>query len=973
MNNGHFELLKEQAIPELNTQAKLYRHRETGAQLLSMINDDENKVFGITFRTPPPDSTGLPHILEHSVLCGSRKYPLKEPFIELAKGSLNTFLNAFTYPDKTCYPVASQNLQDFYNLIDVYLDAVFYPRITPHVLQQEGWHYELKNKDEPMIYKGVVFNEMKGAYSSPESLMFRQVRHVLFPDTPYGVDSGGDPKVIPTLTYEQFKQFHETYYHPSNSFIYFYGDDNPEKRFELVQNYLQDFQHQEVEATINLQSRFEQPQRLSYPYAASQEDVAEQKSMLTVNWLLPPNNEQNLRQALGTLSHALLRTPASPLRKALLDSGLGEDVIGGGLAGHLRQMYFSAGLKGIKLADADKVEQLIFDTLTEIVEQGFDPATLEAALNTIEFRLREYNTGGSPRGLSLMVSALATWIHGYDPIEEISFEARLQAIKEHYAQDNRFFEKLIQEHLLDNRHRVTIVLEPDGELKQRQEAEEAARLADIKAQMSDQELARVIEETQLLRELQDKPDPPEVLAMVPSLTLADIDKENKTLPLEVIPENGHEILYHDLFTSGIVYLEVGFNLRVLPQELLPYISLFSDALFEIGTETEDYVKLSQRIGRKTGGMRAFPMISSQPDSPESVTWLFLRGKSTVAQTEEMLAIMRDVLLTVKLDNQERFKQLVLEDKAQQETSLIPGGHRVVATRLKANFHETGWLNEQLGGVDYLFFLRQLAHDVQHNWPDVLAKLEQIRQILINRNALVCNVTLDADNWQQVQPQVQQFIAELPARPYQPATWTWQPGVGFEGLTAAAAQVNYVGKAANIYDLGYQFHGSLSVISNYLRTTYLWEKIRMQGGAYGAFCSFDRNTGVFSYLSYRDPNLLETLTNYDRASEFLRQLQLNEDQLTKSIIGVIGDIDAYRLPDAKGYASMVRYLINYTEEAHQQFRDEVLSTTPAHFAAFAEVLEQFNQHGVVTVFSSPEKIEAINQQRGGQWLTITPVK
>jgi len=417
---------------------------------------------------------------------------------------------------------------------------------------------------------------------------------------------------------------------------------------------------------------------------------------------------------------------------------------------------------------------------------------------------------------------------------------------------------------------------------------------------------------------------------------------------------------------------VGFNLRVIPADLLPYMSLFSDALLQLGTEKENFVKLLQRIGRKTGGLRAFPSVSSQRHSPESSAWLFLRGKCTVPQTDDLLAIMQDILLTVKLDNQERFKQLVLEDKASRESSVVPGGHGFVSRRLQAHFSEAAWVNEQMGGVDYIFFLRQLAQEVEQNWAGVLAKLETIRQLLINRNAMICNVTLDETNWQLVRPKIEQFMAALPTQPYNFATWTPQPGIPFEGLTAAASQVNYVGKAANLYDLGYQFHGSMSVITNYVRTTYLWEKIRVQGGAYGAFCNFDRNTGVFSFGSYRDPNLLETLANYDLASEFLRHLNLNEDQLTKSIIGVIGDIDTYQLADAKGYTSMMRYLHGTTDEERQQYRAEVLATKSYHFQAFAEILAQFNQQGIVTVLGSPEAINQANAARGGEWLTITKV-
>ncbi|HHE71483.1 MAG TPA: peptidase M16, partial [Chloroflexi bacterium] len=435
-----FELLEEREIPELNTRARLYRHVKTGAEVLSLENADENKVFGVTFRTPPTDSTGVPHIMEHSVLCGSRKYPVKEPFVELMKGSLNTFLNAMTFSDKTCYPVASQNVKDFYNLVDVYLDAVFFPRLTREIFEQEGWHYELEALDQPLTYKGVVFNEMKGAYASPDSLIARYSEQSLFPDTVYRHDSGGDPEVIPELTYEAFRAFHARYYHPSNARIFFYGDDDPEARLRAVGEYLDAFEPLEVDSTIPLQPRLSQPRRLVFPYPVGEENTP--RSMVTVNWLLTENADPTEVLALNVLAYSLIETPASPLRKALIDSGLGEDVIGG-LDDSLRQVYFTAGLKGVDPERVDQVEALILDTLQRLSEEGIERATLEAALNTIEFRLREQNTGRYPRGLFVMLQALTNWLHDRDPLAPVAFEQPLQAVKEAYAADADYFTRLL--------------------------------------------------------------------------------------------------------------------------------------------------------------------------------------------------------------------------------------------------------------------------------------------------------------------------------------------------------------------------------------------------------------------------------------------------------------------------------------------------------------------------------------------------
>jgi Zn-dependent M16 (insulinase) family peptidase len=978
--NG-FKLLDEKEIQELNTAARLYSHVGTGAQLLSLINDDENKVFGLVFRTPPDDSTGIAHIMEHSVLCGSEKYPLKEPFIELSKGSLNTFLNAFTYPDKTCYPVASQNLQDFYNLIDVYVDAVFHPLIPPHILQQEGWHFELDEVQEPLTYKGVVFNEMKGAYSSPDNTLARHSMKTLFPDNTYGVDSGGDPQEIPNLTYAQFKSFHERYYHPSNAYIFFYGDDDPDERLRLMEDYLKDFVTIEIDSTIKLQPNLDEARRFVVPYDPG-EAKEEEKGMVTVNWLLtggdPDTGLFTPEIALGwsILSYILVGTPASPLRKALIDSGLGEDVTGAGFDGQLRQPYFSTGLKGVSILPGahaqdegrfqviNRVEKLIFQTLDSLVQEGIDPDMIAAAVNTTEFQLRENNTGSFPRGLLLMLRALTTWLYDGDPISRLAYEAPLEIIKERLETNDRYFEALINNHLLNNSHRTTVILNPETGLQEREEAAEKERLANDKDAMTEKDLVSVIGNTRRLKEIQEAVDPPEVLATIPSLTLSDLDREVRSIPIDVDHQDGYEILYHDLFTNGILYLDVGLNLHILPKEYIPYVSLFGRSLLEMGTESEDFVKLSQRIGRTTGGILPLTFTSAIQGREEGVSRLFMRGKATTAQVKDLLAILRDVLLTVRLDNQERFRQMVLEEKASLEASLVPGGHRYVNARIRAMFSETGWASEQMNGVSYLFFLRELANMVEKDWSKVLEVLESMRRILVNRRAMVLNATLDRQNWLNLKAELLEFMGSLPAENFEAADWSSSLASRNEGLTIPA-QVNYVGKGANLYKLGYKMDGSISVINNYLRTTWIWDQVRVQGGAYGGFCLFNHQSGVYTFLSYRDPNTVDTLDIYDRTGSYLRQLdqtRLSQDELTKSIIGVIGDMDAYQLPDAKGYSSMVRYLTGETDAIRQQRRDQILSTTNEDFNAFAEVLDRLREEGLVVVMGSAEAIRSVNNER-----------
>ncbi len=958
-----FTLQQETHITEINATAKVFIHDKTGARLLSLTNDDENKCFGINFRTPPSDSTGIAHIMEHSVLCGSRKYPVKEPFVELIKGSLNTFLNAFTYPDRTCYPAASQNLKDFYNLIDVYLDAVFYPLIPPETLQQEGWHYELDSPDAPLTYKGVVFNEMKGNYSSPDNVLGDVSLHSIFPDNLYAFDSGGDPAAIPDLTYAQFKDFHDTYYHPSNAYIYFYGDDPEDERLRYLETWLEAFERKEVSALTPLQPKFSAPRSVSAVYDSGEN--ADAKAYLQLNWLMPQVTDVQTTLGLELLTHILLATPASPLKKVLSESGLGEDVTGG-YQQDFRQALFSAGMKGVDNDDTEKVEKLILETLASLAKDGLDPETVAASLNTVEFRLREHNTGRFPRGLALMLSALGLWVYEGDPIAGLAFEAPLATLKANIAK-GRYFETLIEDHLLNNPHRVSVTLRPDPEEGKRRDAAERARLDKAKAAMSPAELEEVMAAAEELKRLQDLPNSPEALATLPALSLADIDHRIKTIPLEIVGRRAGDprptVFYHSLFTNDILYLDLGFDLHSLPAELLPYAGLFGRLLLEMGAGSDDFVQITQRIGRDTGGIRPSSLISAVRESERSTAWLFLRGKAVASQSAALLGILKDILLAARLDNRERFKQIVLEEKSGLEAGLLPGGHMVVNRRLRARFSESDWVSEQVSGIEQLFFLRTLAETVEKDWVSVLDKLETVRRLLLNRTAMIVNVTLDESNWKNFAPLLASFLATLPALEADPVNWLPAIFGKNEGLTIPS-QVNYVAKGADLYKLGYRMHGSVLVINKILSTGWLWEKIRVQGGAYGGFSVFDIHSGTYTFLSYRDPNLLASLDTYDATADFLRNIDLPEAELTKAIIGAIGDLDTYLLPDAKGWSSLTRHLVGYSDEKRQKFRDEVLNTTARNFKSFGETLKAVAEQGQIVVLGSAEAIEKANAEREG---------
>ena len=960
MQKHGFSLVWEETVVELAAVARLWTHDATDAQVLSFACADENKVFGVSFRTPPSDSTGVAHILEHSVLCGSEKYPVKEPFVELLKGSLQTFLNAFTYPDKTCYPVASANRKDFYNLMDVYLDAVFFPRITEDIFRQEGWHLE-PEEDGRFIFKGVVYNEMKGAFSSPESVMARYCLHALFPDTVYALESGGDPCDIPSLTYEGFCDFHARYYHPSNGRFFFWGDDPEDERLERLGLTLARFSRLEPDSAVGVQKPMSAPRTLEVPFAASEGD---DKGMVVVNWLGPDVMETEQVLAFKMLEHILLGMPASPLRRALIESGLGEDLAGQGLETELRQLTFDAGLKGVAPGRAPEVEALILNTLRELADQGIPPDMAEAAINSVEFSLRENNTGRFPVGLSVMLRALTTWLHDGAPLNPLRFEAPLRAIKESLASGNRYFEDLIRRWLIDNQHRVTVVLNPDPGLPEKQEKEEEGRLAALIAGMSKDQQAAAVARAEALQAWQAEPDSPEGLASIPRLGVDDLPLENSPIPTERFEAQYPLALFHPLPTSGIVYAEAAFDLSAVPEYLLPLLPLFGRALLEMGTQRRDFVDLNMTIARKTGGMDVDTLFLTHAMGRAPVARLVLSGKAAPDKIVDLFTIMAEVLSECDFDQPERFLRMALEEKARQEHSLIPAGHVVVASRLRASLSGAGMLTEYTSGISCLASLRQLAARVESDWAGVLQDLEFLRRCIIHRAGLALNLTAAEEQREQLESLSQWLSGSLPEQSVDGASAWFGNVADFPAAEALLlpAQVNYVGKGVNLFDTGYSWHGSAAVILKYLRTGYLWEKVRVQGGAYGCMCGLDRMSGAFFMVSYRDPNVLPTLAVYDAAARHLESLELSREELDAAIIGAIGELDAYMLPDAKGSAAFARILTGDTADLRQQLREEILGATAEHFREFGKALGAFTGQGRICALGG-NALERVAKEQG----------
>lgn len=958
--NTEFTLVEERSMAEVNGTARFYRHNATGAQMVSVTNDDENKVFGVTFRTPPKNSTGVAHILEHSVLCGSKKYPTKEPFLVLLQSSLQSFLNAFTFPDKTCYPVASANLQDFYNLIDVYIDAVFHPIISENIFRQEGWHLEAETSDGPWLYKGVVYNEMKGVYSSPDSRLSEESQHAIFPDTLYSLDSGGRPDEIPSLSYEEFRDFHSRYYHPSNSRFFFWGDDPEEERLAIVARALAGKGHCDVDSSISLQPAFAAPTRVTRAYPAEKGA----KCLFTVNWLTGKRGDLERTLTLEMLQHILEGMPGSPLRRALISSGLGEDTTGDGLQMDLAQTSYSTGLKGVAEEDLPRAEELIFSTLKELAEKGIDKSLVEAAVNTVEFSYRESNTGNFPQGLAAMLQCLATWLYDENPLDSLAWEKPLASIKERLAKGDPVFEEAIRTLFLENPSRATVVLTPDEGLAARIEEEEAARVSAAQAAMSLKEREEVVRITRELQKAQATPDTPEALASIPSLGLGDLPSHNRLTQRAIQETSDFTMVGHELPTRGVAYMNLLIPLPKLPVRLVPSLSLFLRTFRDVGTARRDYTELGALIAAKTGGLGASLTMVNHTDG-NLRCYLNLTGKAVSSKVQDLFDILNEILLEPIKDKDvlsQRLKEMLLEDKAGLEQDLVASGHKAASTRVLTHFSPAAVIGEAMDGIHYLNTLRSRLDNWDTALPQLLEDLDELRRLLVVARPGVVHCVGSTDDMENVARLAEHVWHALPggARVDGTQCISLAAPVGAE-VFATPSQVNYVAKGCNLKALGYSYHGSAAVIMRHLARSYLWEQVRVLGGAYGAFCSLDRTSGNFVCSSYRDPNVEKTVAVYDSMADYLAGISLTREDLTRAIVGTIGDLDLYRLPEARGAYSLGRWLAGESDEALQALREEILSTTNDDFRAFAPILKEAASKGETCVIGGANAARAAEEK------------
>lgn len=953
---AEYEILDEHRVEDVQSDGFILRHKKSGARIAILSNNDDNKVFYIGFRTPPEDETGVPHIIEHTTLCGSKKFPVKDPFIELAKGSLNTFLNAMTYPDKTVYPVASCNDQDFKNLMDVYLDAVFNPNITKYeeIFKQEGWHYELTGKDDELKINGVVYNEMKGAYSSPDEVLSSQIYRSLFPDNTYSKDSGGNPEYIPKLTYEAYLDFYHKYYHPSNSYIYLYGDMDVVERLEwLDKEYLSLYDYKKVNSEINKQPAFDKIKNVEAQYSITMDDSQENKTYLSYNRVVGDTLDEMLYQAFDVLDYALVSSPGAPVKQALIDAGIGDDVYGSYDAGIL-QPVFSFVAKNANASQADEFESIIENTLKEVVKTGINKEALLAGINSSEFKFREADFGQFPKGLLFGLNCLDSWL--FDDMKPfIHLECLGTFAKLRKAVDTDYFEKLIQEYLLDNTHGSSVTVKPKRGLGNEREEALAKELSDYKASLSDEEIKKLIEDTEHLKKYQEEPSSDEDLRKLPMLTRADMKKnamafsniEDELLDVKVVR--------HDIESNGIDYISFLFDAGDFAQSELGYLGFFTNALGLVSTEKYSYTDLANATNIYTGGISTGT--ASHPDIKDRNNFVFkleVKLKVLEKNLDKALELMEQMLLSSDFTDTKRLGELVAQIKARLQANLSSSGHLVAAMRSMSSFSRYALYQDELKGIAFYRSICRIEKELSESPKSVSDKLAAIAKKLFARNRMLISFTGNNEAYCNAKPSLEKVIAGFDKM----SAIGNQAEVHFNTAKEAfidASQIQYVAKTGDFICEGYEYTGALRLLRIILSYDYLWINVRVKGGAYGCMNTFLRS-GESYFVSYRDPNLSDTLDVYDRIPEYIKNFSPDERDMTKYIIGTFSALDTPMNPEAKGSRSLSAYLEGITYEQIQKERNEILNAQPEDIRRLADLVEAVLKKDSICVIGNENMIK-----------------
>ena len=952
-----YEIVSLEYIDEIKSQAALLRHKKTGARVAVLANDDENKTFNIGFRTPPKDSTGVAHIMEHSVLCGSKNFPAKDPFVELVKGSLNTFLNAMTYPDKTVYPVASCNDKDFQNLMHIYMDAVLYPNIYKHeeIFCQEGWSYRMPSKDEPLTYNGVVYNEMKGAFSSPEGVLDRVVLNTLFPDTSYANESGGDPDVIPELTYEQFLDFHRTYYHPSNSYIYLYGNmDMAEKLNWLDEMYLSKFEAKEIDSAIRLQKPFAEMAEKELTYSVGSEESEEENTFLSYNKVIGTSLDPKLYLAFEILDYALLSAPGAPLKQALTDAGIGKDIMGSYDNG-IYQPIFSVISKN---ANADQKEAFVAkieDVFTDLVKNGIDKKALEAGINYQEFRYREADFGNYPKGLMYGLQMMDSWLYDADPMLHLQYQKTFDYLKK--AAQEGYFEQLIKDYLLDNPHEAVVIVSPEIDLTAREDAELAERLAKYKDSLSSEQVKALVKETAELKAYQEEPSTKEDLEKIPMLGREDIKRQSEPFSYKVKEEDGTKVIHSPMFTSGIAYIKLLFDMNVIPKEDLPYASLLKSVLGYVDTENFTYRDLTSEIHLNSGGLDFY--VSSWEDLNEKGAFkgAFTAGiKVLYEKVGFAFDIIKEILTASKLDDEKRLGEILDEMRSRSRMRLEGASHSAAVARACSYFSPVRAFDDMTGGIEYFHFLEKTADAYSKDEKfrkELVRKLKETAEKLFAADNLMVGYTADEEGYKALPEELKKFKAALSDKPSRRYAFEFVPELKNEGFKTSS-KVNYVARCGSFDAEAYT--GALEVLKVIMNYEYLWQNLRVIGGAYGCMSNFGRS-GTGCLVSYRDPKLAATDKIYEGIPEYLKNFSIDERDMTKYVIGAMSSVDTPLSPAVKGSRNLTAYLSGITDEMVQKKREQILDVTQEDIRALADILESILKTGAFCVIGNEQQIEA----------------
>ena len=957
-NLEQYELVQQKYLQDLKTEGYLLRHKKSGARIVVMENDDDNKVFSIGFRTPPEDSTGLPHILEHSVLCGSKNYPVKDPFVELVKGSLNTFLNAMTYPDKTVYPVASCNDTDFQNLMNIYMDAVLYPNIYIHeeIFRQEGWSYSLESEEDALTYNGVVYNEMKGAFSSPDSVLDRVVLNSLFPDNAYAHESGGNPENIPELTYEQFLDFHRKYYHPSNSYIYIYGKmDFEEKLRWLDEAYLSDFDAITVDSAIQLQKPFEQMIEVEQSYSISANEPEEDNTYLSYNKVVGTSLDPELYLAFEVLDYALLSAPGAPLKKALTDAGIGKD-ISGAYESVVYQPMFSIVAKNANVEQKEAFVQIIEDTFRKLVEEGIPTKSLEAGIHYHEFRYREADFGQFPKGLMYGLQMLDSWLHDEEkPFIHLEANQMYDFLKKQVG--TGYFEQLIQNYILDNTHGAVVVIKPERGRTARMDKELTEKLAVYKASLSEEEVKALVRATKGLAAYQEAEDAPEDYEKIPVLKRADISPEIAPICNEEMNIAGVPVIYHEIETNGIGYLDMLFDLSGVEEELLPYVGILQAVLGIIDTENYEYGELFNEINVHTGGIgtsiEVYPNVTKVKEKEFKATFE-VKTKALYEKLPVAFAMMKEILTQSKLEDEKRLKEIVSMTKSRLQMRFQSSGHSTAAARALSYASPISQFKDLTGGIGYYEVVKDLEEHFEEQKGVLIANLKKLASYLFRADNMMISYTAEREGIEGLEQELATFCESLFAGTMETASCVLHCEKRNEGFKTAS-KVQYVARAGNFIDAGCEYTGALQILKVILGYEYLWQNVRVKGGAYGCMSNFNR-LGDGYFMSYRDPNLEKTNEIYEGVGDYLRNFTVTERDMTKYIIGTISNIDQPMTPAGKGDRSMNLYMNHVSEEMIRKERKEILEATESDIRALADIVDAVLACDQICVIGSEEKIE-----------------